>query len=234
MVVPQFQPVTHVIFDMDGLLLNTEPLYFKGIDQVCQKYGSRYTFGAKMKAMGRTSRESAAAVIEECKLPITVDQYLQDLDNLVEAFRNVDYMPGAVRLIQHLHSHKIPQAIATSSKKVSFEVKTEGKEDVLDLLEHKLLASDDPEVEFGKPHPDTFLVAARRFKNPPKAMENVLVFEDSPNGVQSALSAGMQVCWVPEEGVVERATNGTDVYNDSFIIKSLEEFHPELFGLPPF
>jgi len=228
----EFYPVTHLIYDMDGLLIDSEPLYFKGIDQVCRKYGSQYTVKAKIKSMGRTSREGAAIVIEECNLPITVDEYLSELDKLVETFRGVPYLPGAMQQIKHFYSHNIPQALATSSKKYSFDVKMEGKEEMLKLLNPILLASDDPEVKSGKPSPDTFLIAAKRFISPPTDMKNVLVFEDSPNGVMAALNAGMQVVWIPEECVAK--SENLKMGKPTLVLKSLKEFKPELFGLPGF
>lgn len=75
---------------------------------------------------------------------------------------------GAERLVKHLKSHNIPIAVATSSASQSIEVKTTNHRKLFELFDHIVMGSTDPEVKRGKPMPDIFLVAAGRFKNPPK------------------------------------------------------------------
>lgn len=90
-----------------------------------------------------------------------------------------------------------------------------------------MCGSTDPEVKNGKPAPDIFLIAASRFPDQPSP-DNCLVFEDAPNGVKAAQSAGMQCVMVPEDYVPENMRTATQV------LKSLEDFKPEEFGLPAF
>lgn len=80
----------------------------------------------------------------------------------------------------------------------------------------------------GKPAPDIFLVAARRFKTKPNPSE-CLVFEDAPNGVTAAVSAGMQSVMVPDK-IVQPAQRK----QATLVLESLDEFKPEMFGLPSF
>ena len=100
--------------------------------------------------------------------------------------------PGVRRLVSHLARHRVPAAIATSSREANSRVKMSGHRELFALFSHKVFGSDDPEVRRGKPEPDIFLVAAGRFPDHPNP-ENCLVFEDSVSGVQGALRAGMQV-----------------------------------------
>jgi len=63
----------------------------------------------------------------------------------------------------------------------------------------------------------------------------VLVFEDAPNGVEGALAAGMQVVWVPDPKCIETITkSGGTIPQPTLTLASLEDFDPEMFGLPPF
>ena len=103
-------------------------------------------------------------------------------------------LSGGERLIRHLHKHGIPIAVATGSAKKGYNLKVQKKGDLFKCMSH-VVCSDDPEVKTGKPAPDVYLVTVERFASPPKTMGNVLVFEDAPNGVEAAKSAGM-VCYV--------------------------------------
>uniref|UniRef100_A0A183D485 HAD family phosphatase n=1 Tax=Gongylonema pulchrum TaxID=637853 RepID=A0A183D485_9BILA len=76
------------------------------------------------------------------------------------------------------------------------------------------------------------LVTMDRFKEKPTSSANVLVFEDSANGVLAAVAAGMQVVMVPDPTYMEPPEAVKDKI--AFVLKSLEEFRPETMGLPPY
>lgn len=143
----------------------------------------------------------------------------------------IQLMPGAERLIKHLSSKNVPISVATGASQAGFERKTSHIGEILRKpFSHHVYAGSDPEVSRGKPHPDVFETAARRFKPPPKDPKNVLVFEDAVNGVKAALAAGMQVVFVPDK-LLDLSTVSV---KPTLTLTSLEQFKPELFGLPPF
>lgn len=76
-------------------------------------------------------------------------------------------MPGAERLVRHLHKHKIPIAIATSSDQDSVDRKSQNHQEIFSFFHHVVCFGSDAEVKNGKPAPDIFLVCASRFPDKP-------------------------------------------------------------------
>ncbi|XP_008544754.1 pseudouridine-5'-phosphatase isoform X1 [Microplitis demolitor] len=227
----EYKKVTHVLFDMDGLLIDTEYRYTEAFNNVLNKYGKTFTWEIKAMTMGFHMYESAKKIVEMLEVPLSPEEFLEQLKPQYEKlFPNSKLMPGAERLLRHLHKHNIPIALATSSSESSYELKTKNLKPIFELFHHRVLGGSDPDVKKGKPAPDIFLVAASRFSDSdPVQPSQCLVFEDAPNGVQAAVSAGMQVVMVPDENLPKELSEKA-----TMVLHSLEEFKPELFGLPPF
>ncbi|KAJ8709190.1 hypothetical protein PYW07_009016 [Mythimna separata] len=225
-----FRPVTHVLFDMDGLILNTEDLYTVAFQNIVSQYGKNYTFDLKLKLMGLQTHETADMVVSALNLPITSEQFIEESKKQFDVlFPDTKLMPGAKRLIEHFHNNNIPIGLATSSSKESYDLKVNKHHtELFSLFPNKTFGSSDPEVKNGKPQPDIFLVSAKRFPDNPKP-EQCLVFEDAVNGVLAAKAAGMQVVMVPDPRVPKNLTADA-----TLVIDTLVDFKPELFGLPPF
>ncbi len=98
-------------------------------------------------------------------------------------------MPGAGRLLEHFIAHKVPCALATSSNRVHFKLKTSRHTDLFNRVFSHMVTGDD--VTNGKPHPEIFLKAASLFPDSP-APSATLVFEDSPNGIEAAIAGGFK------------------------------------------
>ena len=222
--------VTHVIFDVDGLLLNTETLYTKTCDRVVGQFGKKYTWEIKVSQMGMKGSEAAARIVKQLDLPLTPEEYLRQSAHIwEELFPTAELMPGAERLVRHLHRHQVPIALASGGSAPNFQLKTSRHGEFFSLFSHVVLASSDPEVTNGKPAPDVYRIAAERFERPPARPEHVLTFEDAPNGVQSARAAGMHCVMVPDPRMPEEKKKDA-----TLVLTSLEHFKPEMFGLPAY
>ena len=218
--------ITHIIFDMDGLLLDTEPFYTEANQAVAGRYGKVFDWNVKSKMIGLPAQTSAKAMLEALQLPLTVPEYLEMRGPIMERlFPQAEPMPGAVRLTRHLKNCAVPQAVATSSTTHHYRLKTSRHVEwfrIFDLI----VTGDDPEIKQGKPSPDIFLVAAGRMN---VAAEHCLVFEDSPAGVEAARAAGMYAIAVPDPNMPDSAYDTAHQ-----IIRSLAEFDLSYWGLQPY
>ncbi len=215
--------ITHVIWDLDGTLLDTEPPYMAAIGAIAARYGQEFTVDVRERMMGRPSPVAARIFVETLGIPLTPDQFLVERDTaLAILFRDCPPMPGALSLSAHLHRHTIPQAIATSSSRVTLLQKTVMHAEWFAMFAAVVTGD---EVAHGKPAPDIFLRAAEQIGARPEA---TLVFEDSPLGVEAARAAGMHVVAVPE------AVFRDHVRDADTVLDSLEAFDPAPWGLPAF
>jgi len=218
--------ISCLIYDMDGLLLDTEGIYTEVTQQIVGEYGKVFDWSVKEKIIGRRSVQAAEIIVESLDLPITPQDYLDSRKNvLLEKFKDTAPLPGAKEMTTHFFDLGIPQALATSSSSPMFEAKFEKHKKWFSQFT-QIVRGDDPELKEGKPAPDIFLLAAKRLGVDPA---ECLVFEDAPTGTEAALAAGMSVVVVPDPNM-----DHCHYKNASQIISSLKDFDPEYWGLPKF
>ncbi|EDW03756.1 GH10332 [Drosophila grimshawi] len=223
-----YSKVTHCIFDNDGTLMDTERLYTQAVQNLLTPYGKIYSPELKMRCMGMSSHLASQLVVNELKLPLKPEEYLVKFDAEVHRLMcNVELLPGVKELLLHLFEHRVDMAVATSASRKTFNLKARNHCDLLAAFRH-FVCGDDPELKRGKPEPDIFLLAASRFKPAPRP-ECCLVFEDSPLGMRGGIAAGMQVVMIPDDIVPPELTKEA-----TLVLRSMAEFEPELFGLPPY
>lgn len=214
-----FKPITSVIYDMDGLLLDTESLHERVNSEIARRYGKTFNIDAKIAIAGRPTLDSAKILVDILQLPLTPEEYLVERNKLLyPLYPTVKALPGTIELIQHLSNYNTPQAIASSSSRHHFDMKTVNHQQWLNVFKIVTLG-DDPEIKQGKPAPDIFLLAAKRLNAAP---EQCLVFEDSLAGIKAAIAAGMSVVAIPDP-----------VFDKQFfqqahqVLNSMTEFDPQ-------
>ncbi|VDK64622.1 unnamed protein product [Onchocerca ochengi] len=227
--------ITHIIFDLDGLLLDSETIYTQVNTEIMKNYGRKYTMELKAKTTGMKMDDAIQTMLEHEHLigTVNLDEYrAKYLDLLGKYLPESRLLPGAMQLVKHFAKHKIPMAICSGSNTFEFAAKMKNQKELSDLIPLHVLTGDDPHVKKGKPEPDGFLETMRRFSVKPRSAAHVLVFEDSINGVYAALAAGMHVVMVPDL----RYSNPSETCKDkiTLILNSLVEFKPEMFGLPSY
>jgi HAD superfamily hydrolase (TIGR01509 family) len=186
------QPPKAVVFDLDGLMFNTEDLYQEVGAQLLRRRGKRFDAPLLDAMMGRPAEAALRLMIDYHRLDDTVDALAAETDEIFATLldERLERMPGLVELLDALERVEMPKAIATSSGPAFART-------VLDKFALAprfafVLTCDD--VREGKPHPEIYLLAARRFALAPA---DLLVLEDSQNGCRAALAAGATVVAVP-------------------------------------
>ena len=182
-----------VLFDMDGLLVDTEPLWTQAEESLARRYGARFTPQAKAAVVGTRLDVAVPALLRLFGAPTTAEEVADAaaflLDRMVGLFQEpFGLRAGAGGLLAQLRTAGVPAALVSSSYRVLVDaVLATGVGPFATTL-----AGD--EVVRGKPDPEPYLVAAGRLGVRPL---DCVVLEDSPAGVVSGLRAGCAVVAVP-------------------------------------
>lgn len=181
-----------VLFDMDGVLLDTEPLYTVAYDRMLAPYSAKLDADLKKRMMGRPALYSARLAIEKYGVPMTPEEFVERRRPILEALvRKAPAIAGAESFVRALARRGVAMAVATSTARPMFETKT-ARHPWFSLFD-VTVCGDDPEIGRPKPSPDIFLLAARRLGVP---ASECLLFEDSPAGMDAALATGGSVVMV--------------------------------------
>lgn len=191
-------PPLGAVVDLDGTLLNTEPLYFQAYADVARELGhAEYTFdGVHRYLLGRAEHEGAGNFARILGADLTPEEVLRRRDvYLLRAFASTRPLPGAVSAMAALRAAGLRMAIATSSRREYLALKATGNDALFSLFDAVVCGDDAAVGGHSKPHPAIFLAGAAAIGVPP---ERCVAFEDSLAGIASARAAGMRVVAVPD------------------------------------
>ena len=180
------------IFDMDGLLYDTERLYQESWAALAETFGLTHN-PAFPPAVAGTGGRRMRQIIREYYPEVDAEAFIQScvdrVNNILE--EGVPEKPGVREILSYFRENGVRMAVASSSRmdNIRHHLRSAGIEGYFDAI------ASGQEVERSKPEPDIFLLAARRLELPP---EDCYVFEDSVNGVCAGIAAGCAAVMIPD------------------------------------
>jgi HAD superfamily hydrolase (TIGR01509 family) len=182
------------IFDMDGLLLDSERAILESWQQAAREHGAELKRETYLQLLGRRGADVRSLFRSLLPVDFPFDTARARAQAIVAERRTREgfvVKPGARQLLARLSSGKIPCAVASSTRIEEVERRLT----LAELRPYFAAVAGGDEVEHGKPAPDIFLLAAQRLDVDPA---RCLVFEDIEHGARAAVAAGMQVVIVPD------------------------------------
>ncbi|ANY75933.1 phosphatase [Paenibacillus ihbetae] len=202
------------IFDMDGVIIDSEPLHFEVDIQVMKDFGASITQEQLEKYVGMTNPEMWKLIREEYHLQRTVSEIIDyQLSNKIKILtaREMEPIDGIRELLADLKASGIPVGIASSSPPVFIKAVL----DKFGLLDAFNCIVSGEEVERGKPAPDVYLKAAELLGVEPASC---MVLEDARHGIAAAKAAGMQCI-----GYVNPNSGNQDLSAADYVVRSIAE-----------
>jgi HAD superfamily hydrolase (TIGR01509 family) len=197
-----------VVFDMDGLLLDTEPMWHGAERELLERHGDAFTEADMLASHGRSLGDTAAVYGERLGLPPA------DIEREIGEIMLAHYLTGAplhagVRELVEALDGRVPMAVASNTAGMLVRQAL----DAVGLGALELVVSA-PDIGSAKPAPDVYLEACRLLGVRPA---DAVAFEDSPMGVRAAKAAGMFAVGVPERPDADLAGAGADIVLGSLL-----------------
>ena len=176
-----------VIFDMDGVIAETEHAHIVAEKQTMLKYGIKISEDELHEYTGTTAKVMFTSLIKKHRLDTTFDRIFKEKEEILFKLLEEDVQPtkGVIDLLRKLRKMKVKLAVASSSHKRMIEYVLK-KLEIIDFFDSIVGAED---IDRSKPDPEIFLISAKRLNVKP---EECIVVEDSKLGVEAAKKAGMK------------------------------------------
>ena len=195
------------IFDLDGTLIDTEPIYFDAAEIMINKYGNgkKFDWDTKIKTLGSPELVTAKIIVDTFEVKLTPEEFLEKRNAITpEYFKKCPFIEGAKEITDKFKKElKFKTALATSSAKINFDYKTFNKKEWIKEDFDAIILGDDERIKNGKPAPDIFILAAKEIGLKPN---ECIIFEDSIGGMKAAISSGAKiVIGIPDPHLRDKA-----------------------------
>lgn len=200
-----------VLFDMDGVIAETEHVHVEAEKQTLLKYGVQITEDELHRYTGTTAKQMFMELIAKYKLDTTFEKIFKEKEEIMFKLLEIDTQPvkGVIELISKLKEKHVKLAVASSSHRrlVRYVLR---KLEITRLFDSIISAED---VAHGKPNPEIFLMSAKRLKVSPT---ECLVVEDAKLGVEAAKEAGMKCLGYRNPHSGNQDLSKADIVTDDF------------------
>lgn len=209
----KFPEMKAVIFDMDGVLVDSEPLHLIAFQEFFKRFEIKYSAEDNREFLGRKDIAIAEVLIGRHKLGMTPAALVEAKEEILSRLllESAQPRPGVHNTLAALSGLSVPMAVASSATMPTIDLVTH----TLNIRKHFANLTSGDEVVHGKPAPDVYLLAAKRLGVAP---DKCLVVEDTINGIKAAKSAGMFCVAIPCEATAHQDHSQADLR-----LTSLEE-----------
>ena len=210
---PQHPAICAVVFDLDGLMFNTEDVFNASGIELLRRRDLEFTDAIRVQMMGRRAVEAFEVMKEMTGIDEPTAALLEESESIFKGLldEHLAPMPGLFELLELIESRGLPKGVATSSSR-RYLTDILGRFDLSDRFGMTLTAED---VTLGKPNPEIYEIAASRLEVAPAQM---LVLEDSQAGTQAGVAAGATVVSIPHEH-----SSRHDFANATYIANALND-----------
>ncbi len=207
-----------IIFDFDGLLVNSEYVVFDALKQLFKRYKKKLTWDYFKRYIGIPVADALKNYHEDFMLSISYRQFVKERNTIVQQFfrTKLRLMPGVKKLLNMLAKQPVSLAIATSGKRVY--ISDSLKRFKIERFFKTVVCVED--VKRGKPHPDLIIETLRKTWVSP---EESIIIEDSPKGIEAAQRAKIKSIAIPTKNVAKTYFRGA-----TYIRSSIRNLYPLL------
>ena len=195
-----------LIFDMDGVIVDSEPLHLLAYQELFQGFNISYSEEINREFLGCKDLYMAEVLIGRYKLDLTPPNMVLRKEEILTRMlkESATARPGLYKILERAKAHNLPCAVASSATLATIGVVV----DCLKIRQYFQILTSGEEVEHGKPAPDVFLLAAERLGVEPR---HCLVIEDTYNGIKAAKAANMYCIAIPCEQTLHQDHSAADL-----------------------